>query len=321
MFVREALPRERWAWTVGGLAVALTPLLGFMSGAVNPDSLLFAVSAAIFYCLARAFRRGLTVRDAAALGALVAIGLLTKLNFVGLVPGVILGLLVLCRRAARVSGRSAYRLLALALSIGFAPVALYALVNALSNHPVLGFVSGVLNSLHGSVFGEIDYIWQLYLPRLPGTASDFPGLSTTRQLWFDGYVGLYGWLDTTFPSWVYNLALVPAGLIALLCARALVACRAQLRARAVELAVYASIGVGLMVLVGAASYRSFPSADAEFAQTRYLLPLLALLGVVVALAARGAGRRWGPAVGALIVLLFLGHDVFSQLLEATRFYG
>jgi len=320
LFVREALPGERWAWTVGGLAVALAPLLGLMSGAVNPDSLLFAVCSALFYCLARAFRRGLNTGGAAALGSLIAIGLLTKLNFIGLVPGVVLGLLALSIRAARVARRSAYRMLALALGIGFAPVAVYAAVNALSNHPLLGSLSGASLVPHGSLLAEIDYIWQLYLPRLPATINDFPGVFTARALWFNGYVGLYGWLDTTFPAWVYNVALIPAGAIALLCARALYVCRAALRSRVVELAVYASIGVGLMVLVGGASYYTFPQVDAEFAQTRYLLPLLALLGAILSLAARGAGRRWGPTVGALIVVLFLAHDVFSQLLEATRYY-
>ena len=42
---------------------------------------------------------------------------------------------------------------------------------------------------------------------------------------------------------------------------------------------------------------------------------------LLALAARGAGRRWGPAAGASIVVLFLAHDIFSQLLVVSRFYG
>jgi hypothetical protein len=58
-----------------------------------------------------------------------------------------------------------------------------------------------------------------------------------------------------------------------------------------------------------------------WAQPRYLLPLLPVGGVIVAIAARGAGRRWGPAVGALVVVLFLAHDIFSQLLVVARFYG
>ncbi len=84
---------------------------------------------------------------------------------------------------------------------------------------------------------------------------------------------------------------------------------------------YAVIAIGLMVLVGADSYLSFPRLTAEYAQVRYLLPLLPLLGAALALAARGAGRRLGPAVGTLIVILFLAHDIFSQLLVVARYYG
>jgi 4-amino-4-deoxy-L-arabinose transferase-like glycosyltransferase len=321
LFIRETLPGTPWAWTVGGLSVALAPLLGFMSGAVNPDSMLAAVSAAIFYCLARAFRRGLTTRSAATIGLVSAIGLLTKLNFVGLLPGVLLGLLVLSVRAARVSGRSAYLLLALGAGIAFSPAVLYAAINGLSHHPVLGIVSATINTTHSSMLAELNYIWQFYLPRLPGTVNDFPGLFTTRQLWFNDYVGLYGWLDTTFPSWVDNLALIPAGALVLLCGGSLIRERDALRGRWAEVAVYAVIAVGLLMLIGADSYRTFPRSDAEFAQPRYLLPLLALLGAALALAARGAGRRWGPVAGALIVVLFLAHDIFSQLLTAGRFYG
>jgi hypothetical protein len=321
LFVRETLPREPWAWTVGALAVALAPLLGFISGAVTPDSLLLAVSAAIFYGLARAFRRGLSTRGAATIGALTAVGFLTKLNFIGLAPGVLLGLTVLTVRAARVSGRSVYRGLAIAVGIAMSPVVLYVAINVLSNHEPLGVVSAAIRTTHGSLLGEINYIWQLYLPRLPGTVNDFPGLFTTRQLWFNGYVGLYGWLDTTFPGWVYSFALIPAGAIAFLCARALFDARVALRSRAAELVVYATMGIGVMALVGADSYRGFPEINAEYAEARYLLPMLALLGAVLALAARGAGRRWGPIAGALIVVLFLAHDVFSQMLVAARYYG
>ncbi len=321
LFVREALPGERWAWTVAGLAVALAPLLGFMSGSVNPDSALFAVSAASFYALARTFRRGLDRASAVAIGALTALGLLTKLNFIGLAPGVLLGLLVLSVRAARVSGRRAYRLLALGVGIAVSPVVLYVAANLLFGHHALGIVSKSSEGAHGSLLDEANYIWQLYLPRLPGTVNDFPGIFTTRQLWFNGYLGLYGWLDTPFPRWVESVALVPAAAIVALCGRSLWQCRAALRKRAAEVGVYAAMTVGLALLIGADSYKSFPGTDAEYGQARYLLPLLALAGVVLALAARGAGRRWGRATGTLIVVLFLAHDVFSQLQVVARFYG
>jgi Predicted membrane protein (DUF2142) len=320
LFVRESLPGVRWAWTVGGLAVAMTPLLGFISGSVNPDAMLYAASAVAFYLLARGFRRGLTPRLAVLLGTVVAIGLLTKLNFIGLVPGIMLGLVILSVRAARISKRSAYLALALACGIAASPVALYAVINLLSNHRTLGIVSQRLPHTHLSV-REISYIWQLYLPRLPGMTNDFVGLFPARQLWFNGYVGLYGWLDTTFPGWVYSVALVCAAIIAALAIRGLIGSRTELRARVGEIAVYALMAVGLLALVGASSYFEFPELTASFAEARYLLPLLPLLAVVLAMAARGAGRRWGPMVGLVIVLLFLAHNVFSQLLVVSRFYG
>jgi 4-amino-4-deoxy-L-arabinose transferase-like glycosyltransferase len=323
LFVRETLPGVRWAWTVGGLAVALAPLLGFMSGAMNPDSMLAAVCAMVFYCLARAFRRGLTRRLALVTGALMAVGFLTKLNFIGVAPGVILGMIALSVRASRTAGRAAYVSLGLALAIAVTPLWVYVLGNLLSNHPGLGIVSDSLKlaSAHGSIFGKLSYAWQLYLPHLPGTANDFPGLFTAHRLWFDRSVGFYGWLDTSFPVWVDNVALLPAAAMALLCVRALAVRRAVLRARLMEIVVYATIGLGLLTLVGLGSFFNRSSEGLGFAEPRYLLPLFPLLGASLALAARGAGRRWGPAVGAAIVVLFLAHDVFSQLLVVGRFYG
>jgi 4-amino-4-deoxy-L-arabinose transferase-like glycosyltransferase len=322
LFIRETLPGAPWAWTVGGLGVALAPLLALMSGAVNPDALLYAVSAALFYCLARGFRRGLTPRLASAIGATLAVGFMTKLNFIGLLPGALLGLIVLTVRAARASRRSAAESLALALAITASPICLYVGFNLISGRPAVGtLVHGIsVTKARGSVLREASYIWQFYLPRLPGMHDYFPNLSTTIQLWFDNFVGLYGWLDTTFPAWVYHVALIPATLLAVLFIRTLVHCRSSLRNRASELLVYLGITVGLMVLVGANDYLVFPSDTTEYAQPRYLLPLLALYGAGLALAARGAGRRWGAVAGASIVMLFIAHDLFSGLLEISRYY-
>lgn len=321
LFLRETLPGVRWAWTVGALSVALAPLLGFISGAVNPDSMLTAVSAMSFYCLARAFKRGLTRTLAITIGALIAVGFLTKVNFIGLVPGIILGMVVLTIRASRSAGRTAYGSLGLALAVALAPVWAYVLVNLLSGHAALGVVSHVLElkGAQGSIFSKISYVWQLYLPHLPGMTNYFPGLSTTRGLWFNRGVGFYGWLDTSFPDWVNNLALVPTGILALLGLRAVAVDRAALRPRIAEIAVYVVMGLGLLTLIGLSSY--IDSSEGLFADPRYLLPLIPLLGLALALAARGAGRRWGPAVGALIIVLFLAHNIFSQMLVAGRYYS
>jgi Predicted membrane protein (DUF2142) len=324
LFVRETLPGVPWAWTVGGLAVALAPLLGFVSGAVNPDAMLFALSAALFYCLARGFRRGLTPRLALAIGGVTGIGLVTKLNFIGLMPGVFLGLIVLALRTRRrSSSRGAAGSLALAFVAMAGPVLAVIAVDALSSRPPLGPAVGVAASSlshHGTLLDELIYVWQLYLPRLPGMTSDFHSGFAPREIWFDGYVGLYGWLDTTFPTWVYTAALIPAGLLAGLCLRALLYGRSALYHRAGELTVYAAIAAGLLLLVGVRSYSEFPAFGDFYGEARYLLPLLPLLGAGLALAARGGGRRWGPILGTLIVALALAHDIFSQLQTVARYY-
>jgi 4-amino-4-deoxy-L-arabinose transferase-like glycosyltransferase len=322
LFVRETLPQAPWAWTVGGMAIALTPMLGFMSGGVTPEAQLYAVSAATFLCLARAFRRGLTPKRAGAIAAVVAIGLLTKLNFVGFLPGIALAMIVLVRRLPSPSRATVYRALGAAL-VAIAGLAVAAVASGALQHTQIGSPGTSFHNVtgHGSLLGRANYVWQFFLPRLPGMPDDFPGIFTTRQIWFNGLVGLYGWLDTTFPAWVYEAALVPATALALLLLAALVANRSALRGSSAEVATYAVMAVGLLILVGSASYVGFPELGGAYAESRYLLPLLALMGGALALAARGAGRRWGPTVGVVVLVLFFAHDLFSQLQAIARYYG
>ena len=215
-------------------------------------------------------------------------------------------------------------MLAPALAIAVTPGVLYGLVNMLSNHHTFGIVSGGatgLTAAQHSISGALSYIWQFYLPRLPWMHNYFNGIFTTRQIWFRNTIGLYGWGDTAFPNWVYNVALIPIVAIAGLCIRSLVLGRATLRVRAPELVTYALMSVGLLLLIGASGYLSFPSSAAEFTDARYLLPLVVLWAAILALAARGAGRRWGPVVGVLLVVLVMAHDIFSQLQVIARYYG
>ena len=321
LFLREALPASPVAWVAGGLAVAFTPLLGFISGGVNPDSLLFAISAALFWALARAFRRGLTYRRAITIGAITAAGLLTKLNFVGLFPGVILGLGVLAWRLSGTSRSSAYRTFALGAGIAASPVILVAIIHLTTSRPLLGFVSSAASAAthHGSVGAAISSIWQSFLPRLPGMTPYYSGVFTARQIWFDGFVGRYGWGETGFPEWVYSVAAIFFLAAVVACGRTLVVIRKTVRERLAELAVYSVMSVGLLILIGAASYISIENQ--AFTEARYLLPLLALFAAGGGLAIRVAGRRWEAVLGTVMVLAMLADDIFGQLLVLGRYYG
>jgi len=327
LFLRELLPGTPWAWPVGALAVAFQPLFGFIGGGVNNDNLVTAAATGALLALAICFRRGLTPRTGIALGAWVAVGVLAKPSMVGLVPGIVLGIAVLVLRAPSDARRRALLGAGTAVAVAAIPLLLYVAVNATVWDRGL-FLAGpgaekpgrVVYHPPATIGGRIGYIWQFYLPRLPSMGHAFHGYPL-RHLWFDGFVGKFGWLDYGFSNWVYDLALGVYAALLVLAGRELIACRDALRRRAWELATYAVMALGLLGLLNWIGYDLRAGQTIGFEQARYLLPLLGLYAAIIALAARGAGRRYGPAVGILIVSVAITHSIVAMLLTLTRYYG
>ncbi len=334
LFLRELLPATPWAWTIGALAVALQPLFGFISGGVSSDNLLYTAAAGVFFCLAYSFRHGLTPNRGVLLGALVSAGLLAKINMLGLLPGVALGLLLLVRRASPQGRRDAIRgALGAAAVVAAVAIAYVALNSPVWDRGTFGGAGHSLGSGEGiygrpdvtetpssGLWGALNYGWQFYLPRLPFMDPQFLRYPL-REVWFDGFIGNFGWLDYGFANWVYDLALAIVLVLVGLAARELIARRSLVRDRLDELITYSALTVGLVVLVNGNGYTARIDGAGGFEQARYLLPLLALYGAIVALAARGAGRRWGPALGVLIVCIAVAHTAVALLLTLTRYYG
>jgi len=327
MFLRE-LFTEPWTWTVGALAVAVQPMFGFMAGGVHPDNLFFTAGAALLFGLARAFRRGLTPALGAGIGAALALGYLSKLNFVALIPGalVALGLLVWSARAER---GQALRGAAVALTTLAVAVAGYGALNKVVwDRSILG--GGVETATNAAVDAgnprpigvreQLSYTWQLYLPRLPFMNDQF-AYYPPYEVWFKGTVGRFGWLDTKWPNWVYRVALGIFIVLAVLAAAALWRRRQSLPARWSELVSYAVLLAGVMGSVGFLGIRFKHDTGFDFAQARYLFPFLAFYGAFCVLAALGAGRRFGRPVGAAIVMLAMIQGLLGQLLVISRFYA
>ena len=327
-FLREVFV-ERWTWTVGALAVAFQPVFGFISGGVTPDALLFTASAALFFALARAFRRGLTTWSGVGIGAAMAVGVLAKLNFIALVPGALVGVVFLALRS-RPCDRAVRGAAAAGAVLGLAALAYIGLNLVFWDRSAWGggLEAAAETAAQGGQAGasaiglpdQLGYTWQLYAPRLPfmnDAFSYFPPYTT----WFKGVVGLFGWLDTPFPEWAYRLALGVAIPLVVLAFVALVMRRRVLRERWPELLTYAVIAAGLLGSIGFLGIRYRRDTGFTFEQARYLLPLLPLYAAGVALAALGAGRRLARPLGAAIVVLALAHSVFAQLLVIARFYA
>jgi 4-amino-4-deoxy-L-arabinose transferase-like glycosyltransferase len=324
LFLRELLPSTPWAWTIGALGVAFQPVFGFISGGVNNDDGLFAASAAVIYLLARAFRRGLTPWLGVAIGAALLAGLLSKQTMFGLVPGVLVGLVALVWSAPRAARWRAVTSAGAAAAVAGIPFGLWLWANqAIFDRAAATTTGGFSNEYVTSAIslaGQLSYTWQTFLPRLPFMTDQLPHY-VLWDVYIKGFVGRFGWFQYDFQPWVYPFAGVILGAIALLAGVALVRERAALRTRWPELLCYLAIAAGVLGVVSVASYRFATVNNTYFEQTRYLLPLLPLYGALLALAARGAGRRWGPAVGAFVVVAAMGHSLFAQLLTIARFYA
>ena len=330
LFLKQVLPRQPWAWSVGALAAAFQPMFGFISSGVSSDAALYCASAALFWALARAFREGLRRRTAVAIGLALAAGMLSKLTFLGLVPGALLGVVFLVLRMPAERRGEATRRAGLALAIAAVPIAVYVAVNlSVWDRPALaGSLQGVAAAAGtageaatvGGWRQQLGYVWQLYLPKLPFMFDQFT-YDPLRSTWINGATGSFGWLDYGFRAWVYRVSELVALAGALLAAAGFVRWRRALSTRRQEVLCYTAILLGLLVEIGLLGVRYRAATGYIFEQARYLMPLLAVYGGLVAVGALAVGRRFAPALGAAIVLAALFHSLASQLLTISRYYG
>jgi 4-amino-4-deoxy-L-arabinose transferase-like glycosyltransferase len=328
MFLVELLPRRRWAWSAGALVVAFQPLFGFVSGGVNNDNLLFLTATGLLWGLARSFRRGLTPANGALIGGFLGAGIVTKLTMLGFVPASALGVLIALRRAWPAARGPAVRGACWALALGTSPFALDVLLNYLvwNRGAIPGGVGSVstapgVPALAFSFRDELAHIWQLFLPSI-GMRDQFTYVPLWKT-WFKGFIGRFGWLDYKFSYHFYLEALaVSLGVLALALAELVRKRRAFVR-RIAEFSVYVLAVLGLCAEIGVQSYRLMVQSggSAQFEQARYLLPLLGLYGAIAALAVRFGGRRWGPLIGAALVLLAIGHEISAQVITISRYYS
>jgi 4-amino-4-deoxy-L-arabinose transferase-like glycosyltransferase len=322
MFVRELLPTTPWAWTVAGLAVAFQPMFGFMSGGVNNDNLLYAASAALFFLMARAFRRGLDLKLGVAIGLTIAVGLLTKQTLFGLLPGVALGLALIIARLPRGERAQAVKGGVAAALIGLLPWAAWVVTINFILERGTSVTGGVGAGTAGvTPTGHLSYLWQSFLPKLPFMSDFFP-FYLPWEIYFQGFIGRFGWAEYSFPLNWQRAAFALFAMLTVLAGVELWRKRDVLRSRWIEPLTYGTMFVGLLLLIALAAYRyQVVMPGTNFEQGRYLLPLLGLYAAFIALAVRGAGRKWGPALGAFLIVLAMGHSLFAMLLTISRFYG
>ncbi len=329
MFLRELLPASPWAWTVGALVVAFQPMVDFIAAGVHGDNLLFLTSALTFLMLLRAYRRGLTTRRGVAIGLCTAAGVLAKLTFIALLPGIALAVLLLAWRALPQGRMQALRALAAAVAVAFVPVLIYGVLNLTVWHRgsiTAGGVAGATNSaLPGggvvTLHETLDYIWQLYLPRLWFMQHSYFTSYPVIGIWLNESIGHFGWLDYSFPPWVYTDGHYLFYTLGVLALAGLFRVRSYVVALVPIFACFAVMAVGLLAAIGYTAIRYKLQTGEQFEQARYLFPLLVFYALFIVMAARGVGRRWAPALGAVLVVLAMAHGLFAETLTISRYYG
>lgn len=318
--VGELLGPRRGLQLAGAAVVALQPMAAFISASINPDAMLIPAFAATLWLGVRVIRRGLTLGNGAALCAAAAVAILAKATGYALLPGVALALAVGAWRAGvRLRpgslGRAAVPLLALAL-----PVGAWLAYARLSDRPAVNQVGagGGGDFDHAGLFS---YLWQFYLPDVPGQLPLPPGFPKLPaiEFWVEGFWGKFGWLEVVLPDPLY----LAVGLltVAAIAGSAVALVRAGLRRHLATAAFLVLVALSLLGGLHLTEYRILADQNTVFNQGRYLLPLLPLLGLAVAVAlslTRGRLQQLltGGLIGFLLVL-----QLVSLAIVGARFYA
>ncbi len=318
LLVRELIPGSLWPARAGALALVLQPVFVFNDSGVNPDAMNVAVATAIALLGARAWRKGLSVRRALALGAVTGVGLVSKTNFLALLPSVLL-LAAALWWGAKPGGRAlrAVRLAGAGVLAG-AIFAVYALVNDLAWHRGLTYQDVGYGGAGGSLHRLLEFTWQFFLPRLSSMHNlvGTPGIpfveliesSTTRLGWWNDYGLASHWTPV----------LMAIGVLIAIAAAAYV--RPRLRRRPWPALV--AFGCALLFLAALvwSGYQFSLASGVDDLMPRHALPLMCLWGVLVGCAVAAVPARWRPTATGVLASVLLAHTVLALTTTASRFY-
>jgi 4-amino-4-deoxy-L-arabinose transferase-like glycosyltransferase len=320
LLIGELLGPRRVPQLAGSAVVGLFPGETFISTSINPDGLMIALWTLALWLGARVIKRAARPGDAVALIGVTAAAALTQPSSYALVPAVVLALIIGLARCPPGRRRASVRASALAGAAACAPVIAW-VVTRVHGNPALSQV-GPKSGEHAVPFNVrqfLSYIWQFYLPRLPGMTPNrvTPGLSV-YNVWVREAWGTFGWLDVPMASWVYTAVGSFTAAIGVASAAIVASFRDRLSLQLV--AFYGLALVALLFGLHLTEYRSLINGQGAFLQGRYLLPVLGLFGVAVALVVSRLPPRWqGPACGAVLPAMLLLQGIALASVAATYY--
>lgn len=322
--------RDRRLRLVAAGFTGLLPMMTSVSGSVNPDAMMIALWTLALW-LGVATLREQSWRTGLALGLVVGLAVVTKSTSYALLPPALLVLLITAWRTGvgRSKVAAAGGMLA-ALLVFAIPVIAWLAVAPDGGQAATAQLSGTTTATAGgtNLREFFSYVWQFYLPGLP-FQTDYEATHPDFQVEADGLPlyatwirtgwAAFGYLEVQFPNPVYwGLAAASAAIVVAF----FVSLRGRLRR--LDWATAAFFGLLIALLLGGVhwtEYHTIADGGKGFSQGRYLLPLAAIGGIVVAQAtrivpARGRVGVQASILGALVVL-----QLFSLALVLSRFYA
>jgi 4-amino-4-deoxy-L-arabinose transferase-like glycosyltransferase len=304
----ELLGPALWPRTLAAGLAALQPGVTNLEGAINPDLLLIVLGTAALLAMLRLVRVGPSPARLAGLAAALAAAGLTNGRGLLLVAPAVVALLVAWRRFGAPAPRL-WRAVCGATAAATAVLYAVALLRPVGSR----FVEATPG-------GFAAYVWQFYLPRLPGTdeAVGPPGYGV-REAFVGRLWGGYAQLEIELPSWAVTALLLASLALLGLLAGALWQRRARLD-HAI-LAVCAAAVVALVAGLHLIAYRSLVAAPGDPLITgRYLLVLVGLGAVGAVAALRALPRAWRRVAGAVLLGAAVVLQVNAMGLLIQRFW-
>jgi len=320
--------RDRRLQLVAAAFTGLLPMMTSVASSVNPDAMMIALWTLALW-LGTALLRDGGWRTGAGLGLVTGLALVTKPTSYALIAPVLLVLAIAAvRTRARTSTGQAARGLLAGTGALVVPLAAWVIAARLMDRAADTQLAAVAAKANLREFTT--YVWQFYLPKLPfqsdyrATHPNFQTLADGLPLydtWIRTGGAAFGYLEVQFPEPVYWL-FAAAALVAV------AACILSLRGRRRALDAATAVFFAALVLILLAGlhwteYRLLQAGGQSFIQGRYLLPVAALGGLVVAQATRLApaqGRTrfvvHAVILGALAVL-----QIHSLALVMARYYA
>lgn len=317
LLAAELLPGLRWARALAAGIVALHPQLAFLSGTVNPDPLLVALTTLALLFAVRLVRRGLSVRGVASLGAAVMAVAATHPRGLAIAPAALLALVLAARPVLAGRARPLAGVLAgvLVAWVGLVVAALPVVARGARTDDV-----GLNGSFVPREFAS--YLWQFYLPKLGFMEQAIGPDYGFREVYVETLNATFGSLEVQFTDGVYDVVQAVMLLLGALIVAALVARVGANTPRVGQAAVLTCSAACTVLTLHALSYWQMTDIPSDpIIVGRHLLPMLPVAAVAIAFGVSALPRGAGLPVASLLFGGLVAIQLAGLGLTFARFYS